>query len=276
MQPEDRERWLWKLTEEADPASQEDSGRRKDRFLGELLEAYRRDELSEVDQQQVEALLLRDEEARRYLESLAGLADPVVPQDLRQTLLDRFGTAPKKSPGQGRRAQWIAASVAIAALVGFLSISSLFSPRRPPPTYDVGISASTEQRDDPVVASSATAFVGSMVTITAVVRGSAEEDVQVALYRLVDGGLERVPRRDFRYRRDRRGAVLLRSPAEVLVGIEPGVFRLFVAVSRGAELPLQLPLPTVAELEEAEIVRGAIRLHSLTLHLQTSTSPVSD
>ncbi len=295
IQPEDRERWLWELTKGADPASEEGSPHRPNRSLDgpslpggpwekdgvadELLEAYRRDELSEAERRRVEALLVRDPLGRQRLETLAGLAGPGGPRDLRQELLDRFGAAPKKlprrrGPFQWATAGWLAASVAAIALVGYLSLTSLFGPTPPPPSYDVGISASTENRDSSLGGPAATAGVGTLVTITAVVRGPAVEDVQVALYRLGSGGLERVPEQELQYRRDRRGAAVLRTPAEALVGKEPGSYRLFVAVARGKALPPRLPLPTAIELEESEIFRGAIRLHGLTLHLQTPTSPV--
>ncbi len=291
MGGKDRDKILWKLTEIEDPAARQDAPPEESRdsatllpdltedllsedllsedLLSEdLLEAYRKSRLSATQRRWVEARLVGDPAARQRLQGKAALDEVTVPRDLRQELLDRFGVERREGLGRRRLGALLAASVILVILGGFL-----LRPE-PPPIYDVSISALAQRRDGSEEGGSASAFADSSVKITAVVRERAEGEVQIALYREVGASLERVPEDPRILLRRRPGAVLIRAPAEALVGSRPGSYRLFVVSARGDDLPRKLP--RVPAGGDTPTIRRGRRFHPLVLHLLTPTPAVTD
>ncbi len=261
MRPEDRESLLWDLSEIADRAPTGDA-----LVPDTTLRAYRRGDLGEDEVRQVERLLMANPANRRRLEEIAGLAPAAAPAALRRRVLD--ATAGSGSNGGRRSRRWWPA-LAAAALVAIAAGWLILRPRPPAlPAYEVQIAALTERRDSPPsAAAKAEAYADSMVTITATVVERAVAGVEVGLYRVAGGRLERLSADDRIEWLVRPGAVRIRAPAAALVGSQAGRHEVFVAVGRSGRLPAAVVVDPGTDPAAALAAGGRQRVYRLTLRL---------
>ncbi len=280
MKPDDREQILIQLAERDDPAF--DANSTPEAVSDTLLTAFVEGALDAAERRRVEALLVRSPVARRRLESMAGKLPVEAPSDIRQALVHRFGR--QRENRSRRRVRWRSLA---AALVAVVAGGIFLWPAPLPPAYDVGISGLEALRRrheigpsmtdaDATESRVATALRDTRVTVTAVVRGRAERDVDVALYRMRGDVVERFPEGPGVVREERRGVVVLHARAADLVGDAPGTYQLFLVLARNADLPSTLEIPRLLGDDSDEIVDDGRRWHRLVLHLRNPIAPQGD
>ncbi len=277
MRPEDREELFFTLSELAEKAGEEAS------LLSDLtLEAFREGELSDSETADVERQLVGNPANRRRLEALAASALATPAAGLRRGVLEavmRDRNRGKADSGLRRlsRRRWrpvLAAAAVLFCALG-LGLWTLRSQPEPPPAYSVQIAGLKERRGlgEPglgELAQMTEAYAETQVTISATVVERAVAGVEIGLYRLAGGGLERLPLSGNLVRNELQGVVVFEAPASSLVGSQPGQYEIFIVIAWKGDLPALMapgedPMAALA-------AHGRRRVHRLTLRLLAERS----
>lgn len=237
----------------------------------ELLAAYREGRLPHDEAERLEARLADDPVARERLASLAGVPLPRPPERVRAAVL---AAAPRRKvrrfpiPWQG----WAAAAgivLAVAALPFVLP--GRHGEGRPLPAYSVSITGLALERSRPMASDrSVEARPETRIEIDVAPEDRAVEGVDLALYRRVAGGVERLVEGPKLRQVENRGAAAFEGRAGDLVGPEPGERELLVVVARRGDLPDGLRLRPDEDAAAALAGRGERRVYSLRVKLLPS------
>jgi len=268
----DPEELLWETSTVAEERPAEGAGEvPADVPSGDVLEAYRRGELDPADRERLEDLLAGDPAARRRLLALAGVADETPPPAVRERLLVRFAGS--------RRRRWPLAVVAAAAVVVAFLGWWLLSPTLPGAGdragtvaalagtgYEVRVEALAQVRSAGA-GGEAAAHPRTRVRIFVEPEEAAVAGVELGLYRLRGGRLERLPVGAELSLEAERGAGVFEAAAATLVGSEPGTRELLVAVAPEGRLPAALPAvsPEAAAAALARASGGKVYRRTVTV-----------
>jgi hypothetical protein len=283
MKPIDPEELLWELGRA--PEGEPKDGRRPAAQAPSeaTLEAYRKGRLSEAETRQVEEWLGRDPSARRLLVDAAESA-PEPPARLRQDVLAAYdeamhGVVPFR-PAQPRqatrrrlvvRAAWAAAAAASLVLGVRLLPHGTGAPLDL--RYEVAVRGAALSRGVSAPSGAARAFASTIVRVEAAPEATGSPAVEVGLYRVQAGRLERLMPSAAVHVDEDRGTAVFAARAGDLVEPTAGVHDLYVVVGPRGALPPNLataPADPTTFLSDG----GRCRAYRRTLELLPATPGV--
>ncbi len=230
------------------------------------LHAYREGSLSPEETRELEGLLARSAAGRRRLLELAGIDRSLPLRRVRKAVLDgaarRRGVAP-----------WMAAAAAVAAIAAMIVVALIVVlPRQSALperlAYDISARGLAEVRSGEQmpgeklpgedVPGETRAYPATPVRISLRPRGDSPAGLSFTLFRREGGALRQVRQPDeVRLESDRGSATFAGSAARMLATQTPGVYPLYIVISR-KELPSWVDLEPGQD--PASALRGSGRL----------------
>jgi hypothetical protein len=244
----------------------------------EILIAYREGRLAAEQRHEIERLLEGSVASRQRLTQLGGIAFDTPSQRVREEVL---GTSQVNTLRRSSRwAYWV---IAAAVLLAATLLTVRFGPWAPTDgkpvvlaalqpglTFDIQVSALADRRSE---ATTTVALPNSTVRVVMQQQGDALPGIEFGLYRLANGGLERLTEADGLVEQFSRGAVDWRVTASRLVDTTPGSHPFYLAVGPRGSLPSTLATDARAPLEKQLAVACRGLAYESTLEIQAPLEP---